>query len=110
MCVVPNMAVFCTSLTSWFPGTVLTYLLLLLLLLLTAIELSLCSTTEKPIIKYLHKRNNTNHSKYKYTYYQNQHTLQNPQIHTQQTLVMLTASFTDILNHKHNSMGCRLFT
>jgi len=26
--------------------------------------------------------NNTKHSKYKYTYYQNTHTLQNPDIHT----------------------------
>jgi hypothetical protein len=25
MCAVPNMAVFCSSLTSWFPGMVLTY-------------------------------------------------------------------------------------
>ena len=68
MCAVPNMAVFCSSLTSCFPGTLLTYflnyfekvplapiitgitfvlhstcavLLLLLLLLLTAIVLSL---------------------------------------------------------------------
>jgi len=35
MCAVPNMAVFCSSLTSWFPGI----LLLLLLLLFTAIVL-----------------------------------------------------------------------
>ena len=34
-CAVPNMTVFCSSLTSWFPG------MLLLLLLFTAIELSL---------------------------------------------------------------------
>jgi hypothetical protein len=27
MCAVPNMAVFCTSLTSWFPGMLLTYLM-----------------------------------------------------------------------------------
>jgi hypothetical protein len=27
MCAVPNMAVFCRSLTSWFPGMVLTYFL-----------------------------------------------------------------------------------
>jgi hypothetical protein len=26
-CAVPNMAVFCSSLTSWFPGMVLTYFL-----------------------------------------------------------------------------------
>ena len=34
MCAVPNMAVFCSSLTSWFPGMSLTYFLNLLLLLL----------------------------------------------------------------------------
>jgi hypothetical protein len=27
MCAVPNMAVFCSFLTSWFPGMVLTYFL-----------------------------------------------------------------------------------
>src|SRR5215469_11657725 len=27
MCAVPNMAVFCNSLTSWFPGMLLTYFL-----------------------------------------------------------------------------------
>ena len=27
MCAVPNMAVFCSSLTSWFPGMLLTYIL-----------------------------------------------------------------------------------
>jgi len=27
MCAVPNMAVFCISLTSWFPGMLLTYFL-----------------------------------------------------------------------------------
>jgi hypothetical protein len=27
MCAVPNMAVFCSSLTSWYPGMVLTYFL-----------------------------------------------------------------------------------
>ena len=27
MCPVPNMAVFCSSLTSWFPGTFITYFL-----------------------------------------------------------------------------------
>ena len=56
MCAVSNMAVFCSSLTSCFPGILLTYflndfeivpvaaillLLLLLLLLLTAFDLSL---------------------------------------------------------------------
>ena len=27
MCAVPNMAVLCSSLTSWFPGMLLTYFL-----------------------------------------------------------------------------------
>jgi hypothetical protein len=27
MCAVPNIAVFCSSLTSWFPGMLLTYFL-----------------------------------------------------------------------------------
>ena len=27
MCAVPNMAVFCSSLTAWFPGMLLTYFL-----------------------------------------------------------------------------------
>jgi hypothetical protein len=27
MCAVPNMAVFCSSLTSWFPGMLFTYFL-----------------------------------------------------------------------------------
>jgi hypothetical protein len=36
MCAVPNMAVFCSSVTSWFPGMLLTYLLLLLLLFVIA--------------------------------------------------------------------------
>jgi hypothetical protein len=27
MCAAPNMAVFCSSLTSWFPGMLLTYFL-----------------------------------------------------------------------------------
>jgi hypothetical protein len=53
MCAVPNMAVFCSSLTSWFPGVLLTYfvndfememglklLLLLLLLLLFDMDVS----------------------------------------------------------------------
>ena len=39
MCTVPNMAVFCNSFTSWFPGMLLVYFLndlLLLLLLLSS--------------------------------------------------------------------------
>jgi len=31
-----------------------------------------------------HSTNNKKHSKYKYTYYQNTHTLQNPQTHSLQ--------------------------
>ena len=57
-------------------------LLLLLLLLLTVIEchsvaVVLTPVQTKQIIKNIHKRNNTKHSKYQYTYYQNTHTLQN---------------------------------
>jgi len=42
MCAVPNMAVFCSSLTSWFPGISLTYFLndLEILLLLLLLQLS----------------------------------------------------------------------
>jgi hypothetical protein len=54
--------------------------LLLLLILLTAIELSLGSSspytsTTKQIRINIHKINNTKHSKYKYTHQQNTHTL-----------------------------------
>ena len=46
MCAVPNMAVFRSSLTSWFPGMLLTYFLnvfqLLLLLLLLLLISVLC--------------------------------------------------------------------
>jgi hypothetical protein len=31
MCAVPNMAVFCSSLTSWFPGMVLTYFTIIII-------------------------------------------------------------------------------
>jgi len=63
--------------------------------LLTAVELSLggsspyTSTRKTNKNKYTytkqckkHSTNNTKHSKYKYTYYQNPHTLQNPHIQT----------------------------
>ena len=69
-------------------------LLLLLLLLLTEIDLSLggsspYTTTDRTSKnKYTetkqyrkHSTNNTKDSKYRYTYYQNIHTLQNPHIH-----------------------------
>ena len=85
MCAVPNMAVFCSFLTSWFPGMLLTYFLngfeivpvtpiitgitfvftchILLLLLLhlscrsVAVVLALVQT--KQIRINIHKRNNT---------------------------------------------------
>jgi hypothetical protein len=71
---------------------ILLLLLLLLLQLLTAVEVSVggsspYTSTDKIIRINIHKRNNTKHStnntkhsKYKYTYYQNTHTLQNPHI------------------------------
>ena len=39
-CAVPNMALFCSSLTSWFPGTLLLLLLLLLLVHFTFVSTS----------------------------------------------------------------------
>ena len=61
-------------------------LLLLLFLLLTAIEVSLGGsspyTNTKKISINIHKINNTKHSKYKYTYWHNIHTLQTAHIHT----------------------------
>jgi hypothetical protein len=61
----------------------------------TVIELSpggsspYTSTNKTNKIKYTwitkykkHSTNNTKHAKYKYTYYQNTHTLQNPHLHT----------------------------
>jgi len=72
-------------------------LLLLLLLLLTAIELSLDGSTPRTSTDKTNKNKytqttqykqrstiNTKHRKYKYTYYQNTHTLQKPHTHTLQ--------------------------
>ena len=61
---------------------------LLLLLLLTAIELSLGRSSPYTSIdktnknKYTKTKQYEKHSKYKYLYYQNTHTLQNQHIHT----------------------------
>ena len=43
MCTVPNLAVFCSALTSCFPGMLLRYLLLLLLLQPLMLSLYVCS-------------------------------------------------------------------
>jgi hypothetical protein len=37
MCAVPNMAVFCSSLTSLFPGMVLTYFLIIIIIVVIVI-------------------------------------------------------------------------
>jgi hypothetical protein len=37
MCAVPNMAVFCSSLTSWFPGMLLTYFLNVIIIIIIII-------------------------------------------------------------------------
>jgi len=55
MCAVPNMAVFCSSLTSWFPGISLTYFLndleiLLLLFRLLRIELQFLSLSSPSLV------------------------------------------------------------
>jgi hypothetical protein len=34
MCTVPNMAVFCSSLISWFPGMVLTYIIIIIIIII----------------------------------------------------------------------------
>ena len=56
MCAVPNMAVFCSSLTSCFPGMLLLLLSLLLLLLLL---LLLCALFDK--ISYCNELNTHRH-------------------------------------------------
>ena len=94
--------------------TYLHLLLLLLLLLLTAIELSLggsspCISTDKTIRINIHKpkqykkhsTDNTKHSQYKYTNYQNTHTLQNPHITKQ--VKTITVQDTPKLN-SHNTI------
>ena len=92
MFAVPNMAVFCSSLTSCFPGTLLTYFLndiiiiIIIIIIITAIEFSPddspYTSTDKTNNKiYInetvqkHSTNNTKRSKYKYTYYQTSHTI-----------------------------------
>jgi len=37
MCAVPNMAVFCSSLTSWSPGMSLTYFLIIIIIIIIII-------------------------------------------------------------------------
>ena len=58
-------------------GWIIIIIIILLLLFLTAIEFPLCGSspyTSTDKTNNIHKRNNTKHSKYKYTYYQNNHT------------------------------------
>ena len=33
MCAVPHMAVFCSSLTSWFPGMLLTFIIIIIIII-----------------------------------------------------------------------------
>jgi len=51
MCAVPNMAVFCSSLTSWFPGMLLTYFLNYFEMVPVAPIIT--GTNSKSFIKYL---------------------------------------------------------
>jgi hypothetical protein len=37
MCAVPNMAVFCSSLTSWFPGMLLTFIIIIIITIIIII-------------------------------------------------------------------------
>ena len=48
----------------------------------------------------IHKRNNTKHSKYEYTYHQNAHTLQNPHI----TKPVKTTTAQDTHQMSHNTI------
>ena len=50
MCAVPNMAGFCSSLTSWFPGMLLTYFLNVLLLLLLLLLLRSSVSVSDPVL------------------------------------------------------------
>ena len=52
----------------------------------------------------IHKRNDKKHSKYKYTYYQKTHTLQNPHIHTPTHYKTHTYTHPNITKptHTHN--------
>jgi len=38
MCAVPNMAVFCSSLTSWFPGMLLTVIIIIITIIVVVVE------------------------------------------------------------------------
>ena len=38
VCAVPNMAVFCSSLVSWFPGMLLTYFIIIITIIIIIIE------------------------------------------------------------------------
>jgi hypothetical protein len=48
-----------------------------------------------------HSTNSTKHSKYRYTYYQNTHTLQNPHIHTPTHYKTTTVPDTPKLNSRN---------
>ena len=52
------------------------YFIIIIIIIIITIDLSLGGSSPYT------SKNNTKHSKYKYTYYQNTHTLQNPHIHT----------------------------
>ena len=39
-CAVPNKAVFCSSLTSWFPGMLLTYFIIIIIIIIIIIEIT----------------------------------------------------------------------
>jgi hypothetical protein len=41
MCAVPNMAVFCSSLTSWLPGMLLTFIIIIIIIIIIKIEIRL---------------------------------------------------------------------
>ena len=50
MCAVPNMAVFCSSLTSWFPGMLLTYFLNVIIIIIIIIIQILCVVVVEKLV------------------------------------------------------------
>ena len=63
MCAVPNMAVFCSSLTSWFPGMLLTYFLndfkiiIIIIIIIIISHFSPSVGKHSPILGYVINRN-----------------------------------------------------
>ena len=60
--------------------------------------------------QYKNRTNNTKHSKYKYTYYQNTHTIQNPHIQTPTYYKTHTYTHPHILQYKFKQPKYKIHT